>query len=261
MAPPPGYANRRELLFAVALLIALIAVADWRIDAEVPVGFLYLLPMVLASRTLNRAQIAVLGAGCTLLAEAFDNIRWSAASGVPRDLLYLAAFSGMGLFAREVVAGRRAAVTHVAALERENQARRDAEEQLEVLVESSPVAIVTTDANGLVLLANDAAHRLFDLPAGRLYGRHITPYLPSLVNVPDLRTGQQTFRTVMQCKGHRQDGEIFIADVWFSTYRTSAGPRLAAMVVDATEELREREEAGLHQLLAGFAHPRRRGEP
>ncbi len=238
-------------LLPVAVLIALIAVADWRIDAEVPVGFLYLLPMVLASRVLTRSQIALLGVGCTVLAEAFDNIPWSLHSGIPRDLLYLAAFSGTGLFAREVVAGRKAAVTHVDELEHENRARRDAEEQLKVLVESSPIAILTTDANGSVLLANDAAHRLFELPPASLHGRPITPYLPSLLNVPDLRTGQQSFRTVMQCKGYRRDGEVFIADVWFSTYRTSAGPRLAAMVVDASEELREREEAGLHQLLAG----------
>jgi len=247
--PNPG--TRRKLLAQVALLIGVIGFADWRINAEVPVGFLYLLPIVLASRVLNRGQIALLGAACTALAEAFDNIPWSPVSGIPRDLLYLAAFSGMGLFVREVVAGRRAAVTHVDELEGENRARRDAEEQLKVLVESSPVAILTMDANGSVLLANDAAHRLFEAPASSLYGRPITPYLPSLVNVPDLRTGQQSFRTVMQCKGYRHEGEVFIADVWFSTYRTSAGPRLAAMVVDASEELREREESGLHQLLVG----------
>jgi two-component system, LuxR family, sensor kinase FixL len=243
--------NRGKVLFQVALLIALIAVADWKINAEVPVGLLYLLPIVLANRVLNRGQIALLGVGCTGLAEAFDSIPWTPISGVPRDLLYLAAFSGTGLFAREVVAGRRAAVTHIDELEQENRARRDAEEQLQVLVESSPIAILTTDANGSVLLANDAAHRLFELSPGSLYGEPITPYLPSLVNIPDLRTGQLSFRTVMQCKGHRNNGEIFIADVWFSTYRTSAGPRLAAMVVDASDELREREEAGLHQLLAG----------
>jgi two-component system sensor kinase FixL len=233
------------------MLIALIAIADWKINAEVPVGFLYLLPIVLASRVLNRGQIAWLGAVCTILAETFDGIPWSFHSGLPRDLLYLSAFAGTGLFAQEVSAGRRAAVAHLEELERENQARRDAEEQLQILVESSPIAILTTDANGSVLLANDAAHRLFELPPGSLFGETINPYLPSLVNVPDLRTGLQSFRTVMQCKGRRHNGEIFIADVWFSTYRTSAGPRLAAMVVDASEELRDREEAGLHQLLAG----------
>ena len=44
---------------------------------------------------------------------------------------------------------------------------------------------------------------------------------------------------------------MFLADVWFSTYRTSAGPRLAAMVVDTSEDLRNREELSLNQLLAG----------
>ena len=54
----------------------------------------------------------------------------------------------------------------------------------------------------------------------------------------------------MQCRGQRQDGEAFLADIWFSTYRTSVGSRLAAMVVDTSEDLRTREEFSLHQLLA-----------
>jgi len=54
----------------------------------------------------------------------------------------------------------------------------------------------------------------------------------------------------MQCRGRRQDGEAFLADIWFSTYRTSVGSRLAAMVVDTSEDLRNREEFSLHQLLA-----------
>jgi signal transduction histidine kinase len=69
------------------------------------------------------------------------------------------------------------------------------------------------------------------------------------VRAPDER--RAAFRTAMQCRGHRQNGEVFLADMWFSTYRTSAGPRLAAMVVDVSDELRNREETSLHQLLAG----------
>jgi PAS domain S-box-containing protein len=245
------YSKRRIVLLESGLLILLIAVADWRVDAEVPLGFLYLLPIVLASSVLRRTQIALLGAGCTVLAEAFDSFHWQPQSGIPRDMLYFAAFSGVGFFVYEVTAARRAAAAHVQALEKEIQARRDAEEQLKALVESSPIAILATDADGLVLLANDAAHRLFALAPGALLGTSVNPYLPSLVNVPALRTGKQSFRTVMQCRGYRHNAEIFMADVWFSTYRTSVGPRLAAMVVDASDELRDREEAGLHQLLAG----------
>ena len=55
----------------------------------------------------------------------------------------------------------------------------------------------------------------------------------------------------MQCRGVRDNGEVFLANVFFSTYNTAAGPRLAAMVVDASEDLRDREESSLEQLLAG----------
>ncbi len=54
----------------------------------------------------------------------------------------------------------------------------------------------------------------------------------------------------MQCRGRREDGEVFFADVWFATYWTSAGSRLAAMVIDTSEDLRTREESNLHQVLA-----------
>jgi two-component system sensor kinase FixL len=55
----------------------------------------------------------------------------------------------------------------------------------------------------------------------------------------------------MQSRGHREDGDTFLADICFSTYRTDSGSRLAAMILDASEELRTREESSLHQMLAG----------
>lgn len=42
---------------------------------------------------------------------------------------------------------------------------------------------------------------------------------------------------------------MFLADTWFSTYRGSAGIRLAAIVVDSSEEMRDREEQNLRQLM------------
>jgi two-component system sensor kinase FixL len=65
-----------------------------------------------------------------------------------------------------------------------------------------------------------------------------------------LDSSRQAFRTAMQCRGRRADGEVFQADVWFSTYVTSAGPRLAAMVLDTSEDLRTHEESSFHQMLA-----------
>ena len=53
----------------------------------------------------------------------------------------------------------------------------------------------------------------------------------------------------MQCKGQRGDGEVFLAAIWFSTYKTLSGPKLAAIVVDLSEDLRDREDLSLNHLL------------
>jgi PAS domain S-box-containing protein len=232
-------------------MIALIAFADWRVEGNIPLGFLYLFPMLLVGSALNRWQIGVVAAVCTVLTEAFDSFQWFPEAGIPRDILIFAAFFGMGLFVYELMRSRQAALQHVQQIEAEIEARKEAEEQLEVLVESSPAAIFTLDSSGRVLLANDAAHRLLALPAGSLPGRSIRQYLPSLLNVPAPHQNRPSFRTVMQCRGRREDGDVFLADIWFSTYWTSAGPRLAAMVADTSDDLRTREEFNLHQLMAG----------
>jgi signal transduction histidine kinase len=69
--------------------------------------------------------------------------------------------------------------------------------------------------------------------------------------VPSIDDTAKIFRTEMQTRGQREGGEVFLADVFFSTYRTAAGPRLAALLVDSSEHLRVHEETSLQQLLTG----------
>jgi signal transduction histidine kinase len=233
------------------LLVLLIAAVDWRVDAEIPLGFLYLLPMLLLGRVLNRWQICIAALLCTGLSEAFNSLKWTAVVGLPRDILTFAAFASLGLFVYGMMRSRRVTAEHMREIENEIQARQDAESQLEVLIESSPVAVFTADEKGQILLANDAANRLFTAQDGALPGTFMHQYLPSLLNLPGARQTGRMFRTAMQCHGVRSDGEVFLADVWFSTYQTKVGARLAAMVVDTSDDLRTREESSLHQLLAG----------
>jgi PAS domain S-box-containing protein len=243
--------SRRAVLSWAAFMIALVAFADWRIKGPFPLGFLYLFPMLLAGGALHRWQLPLVAAFCTFLTEAFDEtFAWFPQSGVPRDILIFSAFLGTGLFASEVVRSHRREQLHLSRIEDESEARRVAEEQLKILVESSPAAIFTMNSAGSVLLANNAAHRMFGVPADTFPGRSVREYLPSLINVAALGQSRPAFRTVMQCRGRREDGEVFLADIWFSTYNTSAGSRLAAMVFDTSEELRTREELSLHQLLS-----------
>ncbi len=231
----------RAVLWRAVVMIAAIAVTDWRIQGNIPLGFLYLFPMLLVGSVLNRWQIALSAAVCTLLSELFDDYAWVFPVDIPRDILIFAAFVCMGLFVFEVGRSRQLALQHLKEIEREAKARADAEEQLKILVESSPAAVMTASSDGRVLLANEAAHRLFTVAAGQFTGQLIYDFLPSLLNVPAPDESHSAFRTAMQCRGQRHNGEVFLADVWFSTYRTSAGPRLAAMVVDTSEDLRSRK--------------------
>ncbi len=243
--------STRAILLRAAILIAVIALLDWRTVDEVPLRFLYLLPLLMVGGVLEPWQLCGVAALCTFLSEAFDGFPWTPRTGISRDLLYFAAFLTAGLFVRQVSRNRRIVQQHLEELQRESEARREAEEQLKILIESNPAAIFTADAVGNVLMANEAAHRMLCVASGALPGKSIHRYLPSLRNVSGSEVFPQFFRTVMQARGQREDGETFLADISFSTYRTNAGTRLAAMVMDASEELRTHEVSGLHQLLAG----------
>jgi two-component system, LuxR family, sensor kinase FixL len=244
-------ASRKSATLTILVMIALIAFMDWRVSAEIPLGFLYLFPMLLAGSKFGRLRIAAVAALCTFLAEDFDPFSWGPNAGIPRDILYFTAFSCLGFFMHEITRSRRVSAEHMRELESEMTARKAAEEQLKILIESSPAAIVTATSNGTILLANNAAHRLFGLELGTMPGLPVRDYLPALINVPAPDGTHQPFRTSMQCQGRRAEGEVFQADVWFSTYLTSSGPRLAAMVFDTSEDLRTREESNLHQLSVG----------
>lgn len=251
MLSPLLRGSRKSVLFRAALLIIAIALIDWRLINDLPLGFLYLLPMLMVGRVLRPWQIAGVAVLCTVVTENFDQFVWSFRVGMPRDVLYFAAFFCVGLFVYEVTRNRQIVIEHLHEIEKQRDARREAEEQLKVLIESSPAAIITADSNGCILMANEAAHRMLALESATLPGRSIHQYFPSLSNVSRRDTNQQLFRTVMQSRGQREDGEVFLADICFSTYRTDTGSRLAALILDASEELRTREEASLHQMLTG----------
>jgi PAS domain S-box-containing protein len=241
--------GRTKLLFVAAMMILIVALIDWRVDLNVSFGFLYLFPMLIVGSCLPRWQVAMVGGLCTFLAQMFDPFPWEAAAGVPRDIFMFAAFLGTGLFAHESAKNRMLSTEHVREVEQEAELRRDAEHQLKALIESSPAAILTVDSASKILTANQAAHRLLGFEPETLPGESIKDFLPPLARVPPADESTPSFRTAMQCSGRRRDGEVFLADVWFSTYKTSAGPRLAAMLVDSSEDLRDKEESSLHHLL------------
>ena len=246
--------SRRLRLVVGLCTVALIAVADRALTNDVPLALLYLLPMVVMSTVLRRWQILLLGIFCTCIAELADAFPWTVTGGIPRDTLYFFAYTAAGFYVVEVVSRRRAETMHVAALEAEMAGRREVEEQLQLVVANSSIAILTADEAGRIRSANKAAESLFTGETGSvvpLENASLSQFLPSLAAVRMREQGWQRLRTMMQCQGLRAGREPFLADVWFSTYMTSGGGRLTAMIIDATVETRDREEANLEQVLVG----------
>jgi nitrogen-specific signal transduction histidine kinase len=244
------HVSRTATLLRAGLLIAVIALLDWHFEDNISFGFLYLFPMLMGGGCLTLLQMTALAALCTGLTEAFDPFPWAMQEGLSRLVLTFAAFFGAGFFGFSAARSRRLADEHLKDVEREAELRRMTEEQLDFLIANSPAAIFTADAEGNVQIANQAAHQLLGVERGQLQGQAIGQYFPALSSVPPSDTAP-FFHTEMECQARRHDNHVFLAHIWFSTYKTKSGPRLAAVVFDASDELRDRAEFNLQQILTG----------
>lgn len=244
--------NRTPVLLASGAIVLLIALADWWTKPFVAFGVLYLFPIMLAAGFLPRWVIVLLGGLCAILSEEFSSLEPSAV----RLSFETLALAGCGLFVAELVRNRRLTF--------------EGRERLRALVETSPAAIVTVDEHGFIELANQAAIELMVPRDGKLIGNPVAAFLPELHHALRWEEAPQ-FRASMQCRGHRGNGESFTADVWFSTYKEGASPKLAAIIAEAGEEaaespnfpvsaaqervaLTERETDVLRSLVQGLAN-------
>jgi DNA-binding CsgD family transcriptional regulator/PAS domain-containing protein len=211
--------NRTGILSTSAVLVVAIAVVDWWTKPYFSLGFLYLFPIMLAAGFLPRWAIILLGVACAFLSERFSNL--DPADANIRLGFEALALCGCGLLTAEVILNRRLSL--------------EAQERTRVLVETSPAAILTVNESGLIELANAAATQLLVPRDGQLIGEPIAAFLPDLHRALRPEEGPQ-FRASMQCRGHRGNGEPFLAEVWFSSYKEGATPKLAAIIADVSEE-------------------------
>jgi signal transduction histidine kinase len=218
-------------------LIGVIAFVDWRVELDIAFGFLYVFPLILLGTVWPRWAIAATAVLCTGLADVFDPYPFVLPASAAHDILVFISLAGTGFFANAVTTSRRLAM--------------DAEEQFEFFVKTSPAAILTMTDEGEILLANAAAHRLFHALPGSLPGQNVRRYVSALAQIRSRAEHGRPIQSAMQCRGDRDTGEGFLADVFFSTYQTALGSRVAAVIIDVSEALREREISGLDQLLAG----------
>jgi len=182
-------------------------------------GFLYLFPIMLAAGFLPRWAIVLLGVACAFLSERFSNL--DPADANIRLGFEALALCGCGLLTSEVLRNRRLSL--------------EAQERTRVLVETSPAAILTVNERGGIELANQAADELLAPRDGHLIDEPIAVFLPELHRALRPEEGPQ-FRASMQCRAHRDNGESFLAEVWFSSYKEGTTPKLAAIIADVSEE-------------------------
>jgi two-component system, LuxR family, sensor kinase FixL len=211
--------KRTAILLISGILVLTIAAVDWWTKPYFSLGFLYLFPIMLAAGFLPRWSIVLLGVTCALLSERFSNL--DPADAHIRLAFEALALCGCGLLTTEVLLNRRLSL--------------EAQERTRVLVETSPAAILTVNEGGLIELANQAAAELLAPRDGHLIGEPIAAFLPELHRALRPEEGPQ-FRASMQCRGHRGNGESFLAEVWFSSYKEGATPKLAAIIADVSEE-------------------------
>src|ERR1035441_3358117 len=113
---------------------------------------------------------------------------------------------------------------------------------------NSPVS--GTSTLGRIALANESARELFGFEGQSPQGTDVAPYLPVLYRIMKNPRSAANLRTNVECKAHRLNGEVFLAHVWLSTYYTSQGAGMAAVVWDGSENLRDREGSGFDSMMA-----------
>jgi PAS domain S-box-containing protein len=217
--------RRTAVLFLSAALIVAIAALDWWTKQYLALGFLYLFPVILSAGFIPRWAVVLLGLVCAALSDVFSSLDKS----LIRPGFEALAIIGGGLFVAELVRNRRLSL--------------EAQQRFRILVETSPAAIVTIGENGFIQLANRAAEEILAPRDGKLVKHPIAAFLPELHRAVRREEGPQ-FRTSMQCRAHRDNGETFMADVWFSTYTEGSSHQLAAIIAEAVGETTGSSAAG-----------------
>ena len=238
--------HRIPLCLAAGALVAIIAWVDWLLPT-ISIGFLYLIPVLLSASALNGVQILVMAIACGLLREAFDPLEW-APGAVGRIVVATAAFAMAGFFVTELNQRRRLLALHLAERNEQMRLRQEAEARVRALVATSPLAILTLDHAGRIDLANESACQLLGLENAD--GQDVEAFLPILTRILRTQRPSASLRTNVECKGVRRSGEMFLAHVWLSTFPTSTGAGLAAVIWDSSENLRDREGAGFDSMMA-----------
>jgi two-component system sensor kinase FixL len=246
---PVSRVQRFYVVVSCALGIAAIAVMDRYSGRLVPPGGFYLLPLAIAAAFISRWSIFALALATAVVSEYYGPYPWGPETA-QRLAFSVVAFTGVGLFAGELARNRRMANELLRKSQQEARLRLDTVTEMRALLESSPVGYLTVDTQGKIGMANAAACRLLGFNSDSPEGDPIEQYIPTLARLLESKQVVSLMQTMFEASGRRRTGETFFSQAWVSSYNDTSGPRLAVVLSDVTEQIRNREESGLKQLLS-----------
>ena len=245
--PEQAIQRKRVLPLALAVMGGL-TVVEWYSRFDFSLGIFYTVPVMVAATALNRSQIIAFGILCAA-ARGFFTPAASELEILLKFLMAAIAYCGSGLLVVEMSNNRRRVIEHYARLKLEEELRHRAEEQLRILAESSPAAVLTIDADSRVQAANRAAHEMLGFAPESMIGEKVGAYFPIFSDALKLSLKDRSVRTSVTGWAKRRDEQMFPIQAWFSVYGHSEARYLAAIVVDTSEDVRVRERENFQHML------------
>lgn len=245
LADPIKPLTRVAIVGTCAIVVAGLILASNYDGLSVPLTTLFFVPLLVAAAYLQRATVFWFAVATALAREQFGPHPWDSMAPI-RLAFSLLAFTGASLFAGEVIRNRRQSREN----ELERSLRLEAEQEVKGLLDGSPTAMMVVDSDCKILRANHAARRLLGMSGDTPEGGDIEQYIPALANLIHSGRMSELRPTMLEVKGRYMDGQECYLNVWVSVYRSSTGPRLSAILLDVTAQVRDHAEAGLRQLLS-----------
>jgi len=244
----PSGSSRGQILITAAGMVGVLVALEWYFNLDFSLGILYIFPVMIAATVLTRWQIFLAAMFCAYTRGLFTADE-TQLEHLLRFCMATIAYTGCGLWIYQIADSRRNVLKHYSRLRYEQQMRRRAQEQLRLLAESSPAAILTVDSDGTILAANRAAETLLQ-PEEPLAGQAVGRYIQVFQDALQLPSGIDHVSTSATAWARRGDGTMVPATTWFSIYGEGPSRHLAAIVVDTSNEVREREYAQFEQIVS-----------
>ena len=203
--------NEQRLVSGCFFAIAIIAAINAVLRIDIGFALLYLLPLTIAAAFFSRWQILAVSLICTLFAEGLSHSELEI-ERIPRAIVIFVSYLFIGLTLRDMVAYRRAATRRLHELEDELLRLHKADAQLQLVMNSAPVGVLTLSSEGRILTCNRAAHEILAVGPGGLIGKSIDTFLSSAPD-NDQSQSQQLGYTLMRADGDQSQVQVWTTSI------------------------------------------------